>query len=1802
MGPLWVKEQLREAFNHYYDTAYYIRDSKILEERRELLSKDASVLAEPFLEILPEYEESKTTLQACLEDFGINAGADFIKSGLLPFEGNPYDHQLETMVQSMQGNDVVLTSGTGSGKTESFLLPIVARLLKESENWAPLNSENYSPWWSKSDGKYMPSREGEDSRPAAIRAMVLYPMNALVEDQLIRLRKTFYSPAAQEWLRVNRGGNQFYFGRYTGRSPGFGTREKADSSSVKKLGKLLREQNLRHTMVLNQVQNDSEKNEDARYFLPDPNGPEMTLRWDMQEYPPDIFITNYSMLSVSLMRSDEEKMYKSTRDWIAASTENIFTLVVDELHMYRGTAGSEVAYLLRRFLDRIGLTSRPNQLRIIATTASLNDDAEGHKFVREFFGRNTNFKFVSSIQTSNKCSDENGIDFTLVNDASKLAKVLPEFRRKVESAMLENGRMRPQSFEKVAKDLFGESPNSSSRLDEIISLLEEANNESEETIRFRGHLFFRTLQGIWACSDPECTILKPKFKSPTRRIGKLYSRPKFTCECGSRVLECLYCESCGEIFLGGYVHRSMGEEYLLSNFGDFESQPETSDFDTHANNYRLYWPNIEKPLVKEKWTRTGSPDPENDSKVQYRNIYEKVHFDVTTGAIEKSGRTLEQTGYQFKISAVGKSGGSSESKLVKRMPALPIYCPACGHNEERSGPTEIENPGRSRSPIRRQGIGFDRASQVITSALTRALDTKLVIFSDSRQGAARVAANLELSHYQDSVRYLIAQDLDSIQPSFEKIMDLLRKRDRNQEDLEVLKKFQREAPDLFLAVQTSIANPDLLTEEQKWALQKFSVEEKKSRSLLEISNVIERQLINFGINPAGLETFENQFVADLPEHERNWKSVYNWNSEFPEHKVVERNSGLFKLREAINKSLVEQIIRTIFASGGRGIESVGIGYACYTQSESCNFEQNSFPQEIFTDACNSIVRLIGARRKFTSHEQKRIDSNWPSSVIRYANSIDELFNLPQGTLIESFEKTYEVGEKTSYRLIPSRVSINKHSGYEWTCSFCLTKHLHTSGGICTSCFKKLESVPVELDDEQDYYSWLSQIPNGLSRLRCEELTGQTDIIDAQKRQSSFQGIYLDGNEQEVSDGIDVLSVTTTMEAGVDIGSLKAIVMANMPPQRFNYQQRVGRAGRRKNHLSIALTVCRGGRSHDEYYFNHPELITGELPPSPYLDMSNESIIRRCLASQLLSRAFKEITVVNNDDSRSIHGELGSVDNWMQNPNSLQILIRFFQKNETMIDETLKFFTAETNFKPGQMAETRKWLINQLPLEVDKIAKISSSGDLALCLAQAGILPMHGMPTQVRNLYTARPTRDNENSIDRDSTIALSEFAPGSEIVKDKKIHTVSGVVEYQKDKAGNWIETQNPLGNITAMQVFGLCKSCLSIFDVEPIKDYCDTCNEEENYKKVPIVFPKGYRTNWQPRKYEQIGETVSRAGQPRVLLPNQIETREILNVISRSSNAQIMAVNDGNGNLFSFGELRNEKGYLEPGLMLDPESIPNIKRRYGHRNLDFREKPNFPVAISAARRTDILTLSINNMPLGINLNPQSGMIRGAWASLGYILKKQAMHQLDIGTNEIEVGVHGVKRGSKVSGEIFLADSLENGAGYCKWIDDHLKDFLEDTHRGFQEYFGHSTADGESCDSSCYLCIRDYGNSHWHSVLDWMSGFDLLDLLTGKELNYSRSMESMQSRLGALMRDISSTGTIEQNEYREIPYLHSPEGAVVGIVHDFEDLSSNEGYSTRINEFKTEFPTASLFHRFDLIRTPGEIIGEWIGKTAQLKH
>jgi len=268
---------------------------------------------EPRIEVTLCYREKCTLADAC-KDLGLSADfAEFAACGLFPASQNLYEHQYEALkTVACDDQPMVVTTGTGSGKTECFLLPLFESLTRQAAQWP------------------------EKSRPRAMRALIMYPLNALAEDQMVRLRRSADSidfpdlniRGARDWWRANRN-DLIRFGRYTGRTPIPGARKKQSALATDRQNLLDRAQAVRHDPEL-------------RYHFSSLDGGEAWNRWQMQDDAPDILVTNYSMLNIMLMRKIESPLFDQTRRWLAEDPDARFHLIVDELHTYRGAAGTEV--------------------------------------------------------------------------------------------------------------------------------------------------------------------------------------------------------------------------------------------------------------------------------------------------------------------------------------------------------------------------------------------------------------------------------------------------------------------------------------------------------------------------------------------------------------------------------------------------------------------------------------------------------------------------------------------------------------------------------------------------------------------------------------------------------------------------------------------------------------------------------------------------------------------------------------------------------------------------------------------------------------------------------------------------------------------------------------------------------------------------------------------------------------------------------------------------------------------------------------------------------------------------------------------------------------------------------------------------------------------------------------------------------------------------------------------------------------------------------------------------------------------
>ena len=274
---------------------------------------------------------------------------------------------------------------------------------------------------------------------------------------------------------------------------------------------------------------------------------EMWSRWDMQDYPPDILITNYAMLNIMLIRDLEESIFDKTRKWLEKD-DSVFYLVVDELHSYRGTSGTEVAYLLRTLFSRLGLEPDSPKLRIIASSASLEGEY-GAQYLKQFFGRSSSFERITTppIEISDNPLQEclkHADAFKAYDqkcDDTKLP-VKPEvLKEAVVRLCNHDGKLLASKMDQmisVAQDVIGEEITEQTIRGMIRYLIRQKNphEPSQALLPLRTHYLFKNFEGIWMCSNAECSGTKYTEERPP--IGKMFSTPKTLCDdCGSRVLE-----------------------------------------------------------------------------------------------------------------------------------------------------------------------------------------------------------------------------------------------------------------------------------------------------------------------------------------------------------------------------------------------------------------------------------------------------------------------------------------------------------------------------------------------------------------------------------------------------------------------------------------------------------------------------------------------------------------------------------------------------------------------------------------------------------------------------------------------------------------------------------------------------------------------------------------------------------------------------------------------------------------------------------------------------------------------------------------------------------------------------------------------------------------------------------------------------------------------------------------------------------------------------------------------------------------
>ncbi|MEW9836219.1 DEAD/DEAH box helicase [Mesorhizobium marinum] len=1755
-NPASVIDYVREGYRRYYDTAFWLRDPAVMAEREAILLADGVMAREPLIEAVPQYPSIEPIADVCKRagldgEVGMRLGEVIFGSQAVKLR----KHQAQSLETATKGDDlgnrnVVVTSGTGSGKTESFLLPLIAGIMQERIGHVPRREVHR--WWQAdlgpNQGSWEHSRSGIGNVVPAVRALVLYPTNALVEDQVSRLRQ------AASRACHGPGKPLFFFGRYTGATLG-GTfvpppsLMARDRTRINEVGHEVLAIEREISKVREQL---AKSDASAKQILEtcsqfqDPLIGEMLTRWDMVAAPPDILITNTSMMNIMLMRDVEAPIFDQTRAWLRSSERNTFTLVVDELHSYRGTQGTEVALVVRNLLDRLGISPSSKQLRCIATSASLDGEA-GKEYLEQFFGvpRSTFHIFKGAPRDYSvslpidPASVERHKDALLGDNehaataAFNAIKQVYSPREVIATACKLAGKsivrdptdgkdvevIRPASLSSIAGALFAASGREH-LLEALFAAAKLEEGSWEEPIpTFRSHMFLRQVQGMWACSNPACTEVEESFKSPRRSFGRLFKAPAMKCGCGGQVLELLYCYDCGEPFLGGYIVPATDERLSAVTFLEATRTGEGSDKASQVNErtideYRWYWPGgTMTPGNAATWQHT-SPSGKTVTMG-----FQRGKLDPFTGQI--SGATTNSAGIIFQKPAAGLAASET-------IAALPEGCPCClGHRRDQNSRPENRRAffsGSVQSPIRGLRTGLNVTTQLVADRAMYSTGDgdepeRMIAFTDSRDDAADLAAGLELNHFRDLVRQLVYAGIkpQAVPSSVELQAHVLGDPDADAGLASLRNAAEARTPGIFMAVKLAKLNAAGKAEKDLIERHDASISDARTTWPTLLAGM-RSSLVALGQNPAGpgasLAVYDGSpwwrfFDPPSPD---DWEPL----------PAAVASDGRTRLMQEFSL----QLAYSLFDRAGRDLESMGVASI---EVDGPHAQALGLEEAVANGIIANVVRILGHARNMVG-EKTRQATSIPAKARSYIEKAAALVG----------RDAKELGADIATHLQDRGVinanwllQVNNHSSLKlvlvprgerplFRCDSCSRRTMVLPITACTTPHCDCRTFSRVENPGEDYYAWVSREP--AHRLSAAELTGQTKPISEQRnRQRLFKGTaFLDG-ESPIINGLDALSVTTTMEVGVDIGSLKLVMMANMPPQRFNYQQRVGRAGRAGQAFSYAITISRGA-AHDEYYFNNPERMTGDLPPQPKLDLSRPEIVRRVVSAECLRRAFAQHPQAPARTEESIHGIFGRKDAWAS---TYRDGIASWLASSPDVPIVVERLVAHTPLD-GKVDALVAYARHELVLAIDAVVASTQfiQEELSHRLAVAGILPMFGFPTQVRSLFhdRAKPNRLDDVIIsDRPLDHAVWAFSPGAEIPKDKQLNTACGFV-FRKDGPNGVHNEPQPLG--TAL-VYTRCTeaSCGTI--AANASDACATCGQPSN--PFPLYQPKGFLASFRRKDYDGQRQRGPALPSP-VRAFEQVFGNEGCGPMKIAlGEGPVAVVNDNRGQLFAFFQEPYERvSVREPRLYREDvpwDDVPGAT-------------PFTRGAIGAIFTTDVLSYYIEGAPgvgkqgmLDVRNQPSA---RGAIASFAEFTKLALATALDVDPGEFRIGRQPFRKDGCETEQVFVADALENGAGYSRWAANpvNLREALLSYHAVVSPKW-QADHHARDCDRSCPDCLRNYANRFSHGILDWRLALDMADLVLGNPLPAGRWIGSSaeDSAVKAFTRLCADAGTPVTEDY-----------------------------------------------------------------------
>lgn len=1538
---------------------------------------------------LPLHEKTKATIRKRLSGRGL------------------WKHQTDALQLILSGKNAVIATGTSSGKTLCYQIPILDDLVRN------------------------PS--------AGLRAVIIYPLNALVNDQLT------------EWEQMLADHPQIRFARFTGQTPA--TQEKYVQRLESAFEEELADQPLSQHEKKLKIK---EKLEDQLRREP-PN--RLNHREAIRSNPPQVLITNFSMLEYLLERPVDAPIFENAR---------LKFLVLDEAHAYRGVQATEIAFLVRRLKDRLLLEN----LVCIATSATLGKqgDLESQtkvrKFASELFGEEflapnpiygttaepllqqpafypTPDQYLKAVEALRINLSADIRQHLVVNvPASDLASLLNydgnlyRLRKEVLT--------RPTLLKDAAKALWPESPKAEEGLEAFLEIVAAARADQthEDLLPTRLHYFVRAQDGLHVCLHKQCTGRrdgKPTFFVSRKSDPEI---PEGDCpDCyragrKSKLVEVVTCRKCG--YLYGAL-QDLGPRRAQSLDSDGEPKPYFDSFSTElgwvGDSYWSYF-SVDDDLSYPAHIRADEDEDQSDlianpSPLQWCVICGKKKDD---GAGDNC--TCEQPHlrtikvFHRQCPQTGKA--KDHENLYRQEKSLLTACPNCG---ARNG-SGIEPVHRFQESDDEMGLAMavPLAHFQVTAKGSNKFP-KLLCFTDHRQRAAAFPSLLEEETFTHDMGHKILEILKE-----QKSLDLVRLG-------ETLADEEERDPQFFLPVSRYPDEElDAKAKRNLWLAETFAY---------------------FGVPDSVRESAEDLGLVAV------------------EYRLKDAEKFDFRnLLGNLNLTTVE----------ADAVLQVLLGYV--RQRKAFTLPKGRIqPYDPAFGRVTADIAYVLRREGIKNTNGWLPHANKDNVITNYLCRALTLSKPDALTLAEKIwnflvSRSLLIENKGRWKLDHERLFVTKPTS-RYVCKRCGIVTAYSAKSCCPrkACEGNLEPRPFDPAHENVIACWVSGHGSPqFFTLKSEEHTAQINKDLAKAIEDEFR-----------AEGINLLSSTTTFEMGINIGDLQKVLLRNAPPSSASYVQRVGRAGRGGDKNSVCVTLCRRTKYDADAWNEPPRLMSGEVR-TPTVFTDNNVIAQRHFNAVVFAK-FLRIKIADERALGQIKQQIrlegflprearaGIPDGWFQlRPSNLflDFLEWLGQQKEAETLQTAagrSLLGAFSGFDAGVAAAAEKYksvlgsIADELSAlmaerkrlydqggqisDIEQAIKNLLGSDVISVLAKRGFLPRYAFPLDVVTLETGRTrwSRDADVELSRDRGIAIAEFAPGAQVIAHKKVFTSAGlyVVSKMDRPERRWYSECPSCKQIrterTQEKLIGPCAVCQRPITPQYIRPFVE-----------PLAFSVRIDEKQGTERYRR--STLIRQRQSLTHFIDHVEEGSF-----QDKGLFRLALKEA-GALFRYNLGPENKGFMLCPECGCSESLRSYKAGKKHQKL----RPVAGVMECSNDKPWTKELAYGHQFQSYCLIARPVVVPGSIESLAYALQRGLCLALDLESSDIGVSWRWLaSKQDRTGAEIILYDQTPGGAGFVK--------------EGFDNWERVTKAAREvcercTCERACYDCLKSYSNQSQHEKID----------------------------------------------------------------------------------------------------------------------